>query len=403
MDYRAVTFSWRPRSQSHWAVFSAARREAARLWADLVERHFRIRKANRKWPSLQRWQSWAKGRYPGLHSQSVQQIIGEFCEAVASAYRLRRNGQVNTKYPWRRDAYRDVIYTNQAVRVKDGNLILPNCKSGDLRVRLPDTVTLPGRIMEVRLKFGDVQIICEVIEAVKPTGPTIGVDLGVNTLLAATDGKRVLLVSGREAKATVQWRAKKLASIEARLSGMHRGSRRRGRLVQRKHKMLRKAANRVKDLTHKATHKVADIFPNAKCYVGKPFNDAAQKMGRKQAQQVSSACNARLIAQLDYKTAGAIQVEEAYSSQTDPVCGARNKCGRVYRCKPCGTTAPRDVIGAVNILCIGECGGMVPGRSVPNAIHWVRPIQVSRRQPSSSRGHRASSLSVLGPQEATGL
>ena len=194
-----------------------------------------------------------------------------------------------------------------------------------------------------------------------------------------------------------------MASIDARLSGMTRGSRQRGRLVQRKHKMLRKAANRVNDLTHKATRKVADAFPNAKCYVGKPFNNAAQKMSRKQAQQVSSACNARLIAQLDYKTHGAIQVEEAYSSQTDPVCGARNKCGRVYRCRSCGTTAPRDVIGAVNILCIGECGSMIPGRSVPNAIHWVRPIQVSRRQPSSSRGHRASSLSVLGPQEATGL
>ena len=320
MACRTVTLSWRPRSQPQWAVFNAARREAAHLWSDLVERHFRIRKANLKWPSENRWRKWAKGRFPNLHSQSVQEIIGEFCEAVTSAYRLRRNGHTDAKYPWRRDTYRDVTYTNQGARLKDGYLILPNCKSGDLRVRLPDTVILPGRIMEVRLKFGEVQIVCEANEEVKPTGPTIGVDLGVNTLLAATDGERAILVSGREAKATVQWRAKKLASIESRLSRMHRGSRRRGRLVRRKYKMLRKAANRIKDLTHKATRIVADAFPNAKCYVGKPFNDAAQKMGRKQAQQVSSACNAKLIAQLDYKTSGAIQVEEAYSSQTDTVC-----------------------------------------------------------------------------------
>ena len=402
MPYRTIIFSWRPRSQAQWGAFNAARREAARLWSDLVERHFRIRKANLNWPSRIRWQSWAKGRYPGLHSQSVQQIIGEFCEAVTSAYRLRRNGQADAKYPWRRDTYRDVIYTNQAARVKDGKLVLPNGKSGDLLVRSPETVALPGRIMEARLKFGEVQVVCETEEAIKPTGPTVGIDLGVNTLLAATDGKQVLLVSGREAKATVQWRAKKLASIEARLSRLHRGSRRRGRLVRRKHKMLRKAANRIKDLTHKATRIVADAFPNAKCYVGKPFNDAAQKMGRKQAQQVSSACNARLIAQLDYKTAGAIQVEEAYSSQTCPVCGTRNKCRRVYRCTGCGATDPRDAIGSCNILCIGERGSMVPGRSVPNAMHWVYPTQVSPRQRRSSRGHRASSLAFVG-QEATGL
>jgi len=167
--------------------------------------------------------------------------------------------------------------------------------------------------------------------------------------------------------------------------------------------MLRKAANRIKDITHKATRKVANAFPNAKCYVGRPFNNAAEKMRRKQAQQVSSACNAVLIAQLDYKTGGAIQVEEAFSSQTCPVCGARNRCSRVYRCRECGAEAPRDVIGAVNILCIGQRDELVSGRSVPNTVHWVYPTQVSRRQPSSSRGHRASSLLASRPQEATAL
>ena len=73
--------------------------------------------------------------------------------------------------------------------------------------------------------------------------------------------------------------------------------------------------------------------------------------------------------------ASAIQVNEAYSSQTCPVCGERNKCGRVYRCRNCGCTAPRDVIGGTNILGIGRDGSMVPGRSVPNAVHWVYPTK----------------------------
>jgi len=88
--------------------------------------------------------------------------------------------------------------------------------------------------------------------------------------------------------------------------------------------------------------------------------------------------------------AGAIVVEEHYSSQTCPVCGERSKHCRVFLCK-CGVMAPRDVIGAVNILAIGQHGGLAPGRSVPNAIEFVTPVQVSRQQTGSSGGHTASS------------
>src|SRR5262245_1706577 len=98
MNYRTIEIHWLPRTASEWRTFSAARKEgaalscgpsavadagnAARLWSDLVERHYRIRCRNLKWPSKQRWERWAKRRYPGLSAQSVQQLIGEFCEAV---------------------------------------------------------------------------------------------------------------------------------------------------------------------------------------------------------------------------------------------------------------------------------------------------------------------------------
>ena len=163
--------------------------------------------------------------------------------------------------------------------------------------------------------------------------------------------------------------------------------------------MLDKSKRCVRDLCHKATRKIADAFPGATAFVGEPFNDAARKVGRVQAQQVSSACNAVLIALLAYKLASAKEVNEAYSSQTCSVCGERNKCGRVYCCRACGCTAPRDVVGCLNIRSIGLDGSMVPGRSVPNAVHFVRPTkyavpktasppdtgQVARSDPRSSR------------------
>lgn len=390
MSYRTIEIRWLPRSTTAWKAFTSSRKEAARLWGDLVERHFRIRRMGFKWPTKARWQKWAKRRYPGLHSQSVQQIIAEFCEAVESARQLREKGHSEAKYPWRKPKYRDVIYTNQAARIRNGQLILPNGKSGDIRIKLPTDIVLPGRLMKVRLGYGRVLIVCEVPEERIASNTTIGIDLGVNTLISATDGQKALLVSGREVKATVQWRNKRLASIQAKQSKMQKGSRRWRKLQRRKAKMLAKAQNRIKDILHKATRLIANAFPGATCYVGKPFNDAATKLRATQAQQVSQACNLKIVQLLNYKLAGAIMVDEEYSSQTCPVCGERSKHRRVFRCK-CGVAAPRDVIGAVNILAIGQHGSLAPGRSVPNAIEFVRPIQVSRRKLSSSGGHPASS------------
>jgi putative transposase len=389
MTYRTIEVAWMPRARTEWATFTASRREAARLWCDLVTRHHRLRRLNWTWPSKARWQRWAKGRYPGISAQSAQQIIGEFCEAVESCRHLRKNGQSQARYPWRKPRYHDVVYTNQDARIRESRLVLPHGQSGTLRLRLPQTLTLPGRLMEARLSYGSVRLIYE-----RPDEPhlqqcVIGTDLGVNTLIAATGGKKVILISGRAAKATIQYRNKQLARIQQRQSSCARRSRRYTRLQRRKHRMLDKTRRRIRDLCHKATRQVVRAFPGATCYVGEPFNDAAQRIGRKQAQQVGQVCARKIIEQLDYKTAGAITVPEHYSSQTCPVCGERSKHRRIYRCPHCGATGPRDAVGAMNILSLGQHGAMLPGRPLPEQVKYLRPWP---RQPrSSSGGHPARS------------
>ena len=385
MSYRTIELAWAPRTTTAWATFTASRQEAARLWNDLLIRHHRIRRMNWTWPSKARWQRWAKGRYPGLSAQSAQQLIGEFCEAVDSCRQLRKHGHAETRYPWRLRRYHDVVYTNQDARIRDGRLILPHGANGALRIRLPTTVTLPGRLMEVRLSYGLARLICEAADAPRPQQTVIGVDLGVNTLIAATNGQKVILISGRAAKATMQYRNKQLAHLQQTQSACTKHSRRYKRLQRRKYKLLDKTKRRIRDLCHKATRQVAEAFPNATCYVGAPFNDAAARIGRKQAQQVSAACTRKIIQLLDYKTAGGMTVSEAYSSQTCPVCGERSKQRRIYRCPTCGASGPRDAVGAVNILSLGVHGAMLPGRSLPQRVKYLHPWC------SSSGGHPARS------------
>src|SRR6516225_4186201 len=108
MNYRTIEIAWQPRTTTEWATFTASRKEAARLWGDLVVRHHRIRRLGWRWPSKARWQRWAKGRYPGLSAQSTQQLIGEFCEAVESCRTLRKNGHEEARYPWKLRRYNDV-------------------------------------------------------------------------------------------------------------------------------------------------------------------------------------------------------------------------------------------------------------------------------------------------------
>jgi putative transposase len=114
-----------------------------------------------------------------------------------------------------------------------------------------------------------------------------------------------------------------------------------------------------------------------------------------QAQTVSQACTARIIGQLDYKTCGTMQVDEAYTSQTCPRCERRRRCTRTYRC-PCGIVAPRDVVGATNILSVGRYGAIQAGMALPTVVQYAHPVKVSRCKPGSSVGHAGNSSPTTG-------
>lgn len=150
--HRTVEISWLPTSPKAWATFSTARIEAARLWNDLINRHADLGQhhLNPTWPfpTLGEWQAWAKGKYPLFHSQTTQQSIGEFLEACRSTLAKRKEGYKEASFPWRHVRYRDIPYTNQGARVRNGFLILPNGNAGELCVAIPDGIILPeGRLI----------------------------------------------------------------------------------------------------------------------------------------------------------------------------------------------------------------------------------------------------------------
>lgn len=99
--------------------------------------------------------------------------------------------------------------------------------------------------------------------------------------------------------------------------------------------------------------------------MGERFTDTAQRANHKQAQQLSTACASKIIGQHDYKTAGAIVIDEAFSSQTCPLAGRWSRHHRIYRRPHCGTARPRDSVGATNILALGVHVETLAGRTLP--------------------------------------
>ena len=406
---RTVIIHWKPRTKEEWAAFTASRRDAAELWNRMARIHTCCRQRRWKWPKKAAFRRWAtnnrnRGRaFTALHSQSCQEIIDQFLTNIEATSSKRRKARARGDekalkqifYPSAgRSRYRDVIYKNNQARIQDDYVVLPNGASQTLRIPLPagyegkrtgstdnylwvDGKPL-GRMMRATLTFGALYLSFDSEASEDVAGSEIGVDLGVNTLIAATDGVKALLISGRGIKSLVRYRNKKLGEITQKQTKKTqgitktKGSRSWKKLQRAKRKLLERNKRQINDAIHKATRQVADAFPGATAFVGKPFNDAARKVDRKRAQTVSSACNRKIIEKLGYKLKEAKEVEEHYTSQTCPGCGVRKKCKRIYHCK-CGFTAPRDVVGAVNIRSKGQTGSIATGTAVPTSLTYSRP------------------------------
>ena len=254
---------------------------------------------------------------------------------IVAAASQERPGEA--RYPWRLRRYRDVVYTNQDARIRDGRLIMPQGASGTLRIRLPEAVTLPGRLMEVRLSYGVVRIICET-----PDEPRHG------------DGDR--RGPGREyfdrrdrwaQGHPHQWARRQgdhpvpqqaARALPAGPVAQEKGSRRHKRLQRRKYAMLDKTSDASVICATKRHGRWLRRFP-CDMLCGR----AVQRGGATYRSGAGATGEHRLHAQdhpaTRLQNGGAITLSEAYSSQTCPVCGERSKHRRIYLCPSAGPPA----------------------------------------------------------------
>jgi len=173
-------------------------------------------------------------------------------------------------------------------------------------------------------------------------GETVGIDFGLTSLVALSNGETI---------ARPNWTkraAKGLRRRQRALARCKRGSKRRNKARQRLARYSGAIAARRRDMLHKLSANLVNRFAGIAV---EDLNIRGMARGVL-ARDVHDAAWAQLISMLDYKAAKAgsalIKVDPRGTSQTCPECGIikpKTLSERTHRCE-CGCVLDRDVAAA---------------------------------------------------------
>jgi putative transposase len=334
----------------------------------------------------------ANGQPTILHSQSAQKSIQCFMSALKT-WRKARKLNPELRPPRKRKRYYKIVWKDQAIKLKNGRLILPNAQGTDPFIiegwahpkPVQAEIGWNGKEYELRASY-------EIVNEKTVEGSVGSVDLGeVHPAVMGTENIHVLL-NGRLLRAKRRYRERLKAKLSAKIDRKKKGGKRRGRLIASKQRQLRKLDNQIRDIEHKLTTAGIKTLHDAgvrKLVIGDVRDiRVGYDRGKVQNQRLHQAPLGRIRSYLEYKGIRMGWQEprlqsEAYSSKDCPACGARNSPkGRNYLCASCGFKAHRDVVGQVNILAKyrGVCLSHVIGAMAsPIGIRWKPHLRCSSK------------------------
>jgi putative transposase len=374
------------------------RREAGRCWGDLVQAHLKAREQG-IWLSEADLNALTKGSRYALHSQSIQFLAQQLLANVATARQNRAAGMTDAKYPYRTKAYQTVSWKGQAIRVLDGQLVLPNGRTQqNLVLPLPErfrAVSIRQVALLWRADHFELAITIEgppdppACAADDADGRTAGVDLGeINIAAVVTDQGDALVLNGRYLRSVKRLRNKRHSTLTAKLARCRKDSRRWKRLKHRKAQASAQFYRQQRHILHTASKRLAD-FARAQGVTKLAIGDVRDiaggtDKGRKTNQKLSQWARGQFERYVEYKArrfgCSTTHVPEDYSTRTCSACGHVHSSaprGRVYRCSGCGASVNRDANGGANICsrAVFGCYGriQVAQTTYRHACHVVVP------------------------------
>jgi putative transposase len=259
-------------------------------------------------------------------------------------------------------------FTKAAFRWRDGKLFLAKCLE-PLDIRWSRAIPQSAEPSSVTVKLSPsgrwtVSLLVDIeIEPLSESPSTVGIDLGITSLIALSTGEKVANPKGFKAKRA------KLRKAQKALSRKQKGSNNRYKARLKVAKVHAEISDARQDFLHKLTTRL--VRENQTIAI----EDLAVKnmvKNRKFALSISDASWGELVRQLEYKCEWygrtLVKIDRWFPSSKR--CG---KCGHIveklplnireWDCPKCGAHHDRDINAAQNILAAGlavkVCGANV--------------------------------------------
>ena len=370
---------------------------SGRIYSGIVSRHWRLLKQKGLWlkeKSLTRLSDLRvqKRDYP-MHAHTIDAAQQGFFKACVTTRALRKAGFPEANFPWRSKKFRTTTWKNTAINFANGIVRLSNGQ-GNARIKivLPERLHNVLKVLEVRLVFDKRSrkytwhiVVENGKQAKQPRGNNVvSVDPGEIHPAVVGDEHSTTIITGRERRSKQRGHAKALKFFSKALAKKKKGSKRYRRLVRAKSRCKAKHRKVMRDMEHKISKAIVEeaIARDAATIVYGDIRNIADGIdkGKNHNQHMAQWDHGKVRAYTEYKAAAegiaVVLQNEAYTSKTCPSCGNKHKPkGRVYRCRSCGFSGHRDVVGQINILSKFKFGepGKIP---LPTNVTYRIPYNV---------------------------
>jgi putative transposase len=198
--------------------------------------------------------------------------------------------------------------------------------------------------------YATILIDGELTKVVNKSDKSLGIDLGIKTLLSFSDGQTV------DNPKWIRNNEFKLKKLQKQLSKKQKGSKNRNKLRIRLAKLHEKIKNQKQDFLHNITTK---IINENQVIILEDLNVSGMLKNHNLAKSIQELGLGELRRQLEYKSLwynrDIIFVDRWFpSSKTCSCCGWKNKSlslkDREFICEDCGVVIDRDLNASINIL-----------------------------------------------------
>ena len=302
-------------------------------------------------------------KYLKIYSQTRCEIKYRVLKAYKSFFRRIKESKSGKKiklgFPRfkSKDKYYSITYPQDngsfTIIKKNKKQMLRISRIGGVQIEMHREIEGKIKTLTIKKNAGEYYAIFTTINEIKVPEVKninlIGIDLGLNSFVALSDGTKI-----EKPKFMLQKR-KKIAKWQRIVARRNNGSKRRNKAKQKLQNAYNEATNQSNDFAHKLSNKLVNSRYTSFAVEGLYIQNMVKN--HRFAGSIQDASWNRFIQMLSYKAESAgMRVIKVNARNTSKQCSNCNNIQnmplskRIYNCDRCGMQLDRDINASINIL-----------------------------------------------------